>query len=96
MRTTPTLLLLAGLCAGTGLRAAPDDAFQCLIEPYRKIEIRSSVEALIDTVHVQRGSVVRKGQRLVDLLADGTGIMLLGAAGKHDGPTRVGVGDVCP
>lgn len=67
MRTTPTLLLLAGLSTCAGLRAAPDDTFQCLIEPYRKIEIRSSVEALIDTVHVQRGSVVRKGQRLVDL-----------------------------
>jgi hypothetical protein len=54
----------------TALRAAPNDEFQCLIEPYRKIEIRSAVEALIDTVHVQRGSVVRKGQRLVDLQAD--------------------------
>lgn len=70
MRTTTALLLLAGLCAGTGLRAAPDDEFQCLIEPYRKIEIRSAVEALIETVHVQRGSVVRKGQRLVDLQSE--------------------------
>jgi len=65
MRTT-LALLLCGLC-GYAVAQTAQDEYQCLIEPYRKIEIRSSVEALIDTVHVQRGSIVRKGQRLVDL-----------------------------
>lgn len=58
--------LLAGLATAAAAQG-PDGDYQCLIEPYRRIEIRSSVEALIDQVHVQRGSVVRKGQRLVDL-----------------------------
>lgn len=42
-------------------------AHACLIEPYQKIEVRSPVEALIEAVHVDRGSIVRKGQVLVTL-----------------------------
>lgn len=62
-----TLFLVALAPCGTAW-AAPGE-YQCLIEPYQKIEIRSSVEALIETVHVQRGSTVRKGQALVQLNA---------------------------
>lgn len=62
-----TLFLMALAPCGTAW-AAPGE-YQCLIEPYQKIEIRSSVEALIETVHVQRGSTVRKGQALVQLNA---------------------------
>lgn len=58
--------LLAGLAFATAIHAASAD-YQCLIEPYQKIEIRSSVEALIEAVHVKRGSTVRKGQPLVQL-----------------------------
>lgn len=65
-RTTTAVALLASL-AGAATAQALDGEYQCLIEPYRRIEIRSAVEALIDKVHVQRGSVVRKDQRLVDL-----------------------------
>lgn len=65
LRTTAAILL-ANLVAAGGAQAL-DGEHQCLIEPYRRIEIRSAVEALIEQVHVQRGSVVRKGQRLVDL-----------------------------
>lgn len=61
-----TAALLSSLATAVAAQALDGD-HQCLIEPYRRIEIRSSVEALIDQVHVQRGSVVRKGQRLVDL-----------------------------
>jgi len=66
--TSTAALLSCLLVAGTA--HALDGQYQCLIEPYRKIEIRSAVEALIDTVHVRRGSVVRKGQRLVELQAN--------------------------
>jgi len=41
--------------------------YACLMEPYRKIEIRSPVEALIQSVEVDRGSHVAAGQVLVRL-----------------------------
>lgn len=66
--TTKTASLLASLVLAAHAQAAPGE-HQCLIEPYQKIELRSVVEALIETVHVQRGSVVRKGQPLVQLNA---------------------------
>jgi len=58
---------LLTLLVTAGPARALDGEYQCLIEPYRRIEIRSSVEALIDQVLVQRGSSVRKGERLVEL-----------------------------
>ncbi len=64
--TSAAVVVLACLVAAGPARALEGE-YQCLIEPYRRIEIRSAVEALIDKVHVQRGSVVRKGERLVDL-----------------------------
>lgn len=64
-KSTLLALLAASLLAGTA--QAADGEYQCLIEPNQRIEIRSSVEALIDQVLVKRGSVVRKGQRLVEL-----------------------------
>ncbi|MBL8382296.1 MAG: efflux RND transporter periplasmic adaptor subunit [Burkholderiales bacterium] len=67
--TLRTVLFLFVLAAAGGARAAAPAEHQCLIEPYRKIEIRSPVEALIDAVRVERGSVVKKGQVLVQLNA---------------------------
>jgi len=58
--------LLLGCALATTAQAA-DGEHQCLIEPNQRIEIRSAVEALSDRVLVQRGSVVRKGDRLVEL-----------------------------
>lgn len=46
------------------------DAFECLLEPVQVVEIRSSVEGLIQRVHVQRGEEVRAGQVLVELESD--------------------------
>lgn len=57
-------LVLAGAVQATG---AP---FECLIEPWQVVEIRTPVDGLIDKVHVQRGDTVRRGQPLVDLLSD--------------------------
>lgn len=50
-------------CAGT----AAGEEFDCLIEARQKVEIRSSVEAVIESVRVQRGDFVSKGQLLVTL-----------------------------
>jgi RND family efflux transporter MFP subunit len=44
-----------------------ENIYECLIEPNQRIELRSSVEALIDKIHVDRGDRVKKGQVLIDL-----------------------------
>ncbi|UCH46876.1 MAG: efflux RND transporter periplasmic adaptor subunit [Betaproteobacteria bacterium] len=41
--------------------------FDCLIEARQTVEVRSSVEAVIEKIHVRRGDYVRKGQVLVNL-----------------------------
>jgi len=51
----------------TGTVLADDAGYACLIEPYQKVELRSSVEAQIEKVFVERGSFVKKGQLLVQL-----------------------------
>src|SRR3989344_1594517 len=43
------------------------NSFECLIEPHQVVEIRSSVEGLIDKIHVKRGDKVKLGQVLVQL-----------------------------
>jgi RND family efflux transporter MFP subunit len=56
----PALLLFA-----TSAAAATE--FDCLIDARQTVEIRSSVEAVIESVKVQRGSVVTRGQVLATL-----------------------------
>ena len=56
--------LFASANSGTA-EAAPD--YDCMIEARQNIEIRSPVEAVIESVRVRRGDVVRKGQVLVTL-----------------------------
>ncbi|HEX2197009.1 MAG TPA: efflux RND transporter periplasmic adaptor subunit [Burkholderiales bacterium] len=53
----------ASLLAGT---AVADD-YDCMIEARQSVEIRSSVEAIIESVRVRRGDVVKKGQVIVTL-----------------------------
>lgn len=65
----PALLVFVAL-AVPGLAAPARGAdFDCMIEARQTIEIRSSVEAVIESVKVERGSVVSKGQVLVTLQA---------------------------
>jgi len=47
--------------------ALPGRGFACLIEPTQRIELRSPVEARIDSILVERGDEVKKGQLLVQL-----------------------------
>jgi len=46
------------------------EEFECLVEPWQVVELRPSVEGVIETVRVQRGDVIRKGQVLVELQSD--------------------------
>lgn len=55
---------LFGLCSVT---LAEERFHACLVEPFQKIEIRSPVEALIKRINVDRGTLVSKGQVLVEL-----------------------------
>ena len=59
-------VVLAGalLLAAPALQANP---YECLIEPNQSIEIRSSVEGVIEKVFVKRGDRVRAGQVLAQL-----------------------------
>jgi RND family efflux transporter MFP subunit len=47
--------------------AAGGGQFDCLIEPYRTITVRSPVIGVIDKLYVARGSAVRQGEPLVRL-----------------------------
>ncbi len=62
-------LVQAAAIAGPLLFATPTLAreFDCLIEARQSVEVRSSVEAVIEKIHVKRGDFVRKGQVLVSL-----------------------------
>ena len=53
------------------ITAAPASAgsFECLMDAWQTVEIRSPAEGLIDKVYVQRGDPVRKGQPLVELVS---------------------------
>jgi RND family efflux transporter MFP subunit len=73
MRLRRLRILGIALCAiGAIIACASASAagFECLIEPYQVVEIRSSVEGLIEKVNVKRGDHVRKGQVLVQLVSD--------------------------
>lgn len=59
------MLLLVIAASPAAVRAA--QTAECLIEPYQRLEIRSPVSGLIRAVHADRGSVVHKGQVLIEL-----------------------------
>lgn len=66
MNSLRNLVLFTVFCIPS-LGHAEDRFNACLVEPSRKIEIRSPIEALITRINVGRGSLVRKGQVLVEL-----------------------------
>ena len=59
-----------GLVMGLATAGTSAASFECLIEPWQVVEIRSPVEGLIDKITVQRGDTIRKGQLLVELQSD--------------------------
>jgi RND family efflux transporter MFP subunit len=70
MKPALTLVVtaLASACAiAQPAKPAVTAGYDCLIEPNQRIEIRSPANALIDKILVDRGSVVRAGDLLVQL-----------------------------
>lgn len=67
--TFPIYRSLLTLLPALAMVPAAARGFDCLIEPRQMIELRSPVEGLIDTVQVERGATVRKGQVLVTLVS---------------------------
>lgn len=65
---TSGLLVVAALALPSAAKAAAEE-FGCLIEAAQTVEVRSPVAGLLQTVHVRRGDVVRRGQRLVSIEA---------------------------
>jgi RND family efflux transporter MFP subunit len=65
--------------------------FDCLIEPSQTVDIRSPVSGLIEKVHVERGSVVRKGTVLVTLesTVERAAVELARFRSSMDGPVQV-------
>ena len=60
--------LVVPACAGLlALPASAAPGYDCMIEARQTVEIRSSVEAVIESVKVQRGSLVTKGQIIATL-----------------------------
>ncbi|MBI3917580.1 MAG: efflux RND transporter periplasmic adaptor subunit [Betaproteobacteria bacterium] len=58
------LALMSPLMAGAAIAASEHD---CMILPRQQIEIRSPVEAMIESVRVRRGDLVTKGQVVATL-----------------------------
>lgn len=46
---------------------AADAGFECLLEPWQLIEVRSPVDGIIANITVNRGDTIRRGQTLVEL-----------------------------
>jgi len=61
-------LTLLVLCLAAFAAAAADE-YDCLIEARQSLEIRSSVEGVIEAVHVKRGATVKKGQLVASLFS---------------------------
>jgi RND family efflux transporter MFP subunit len=82
-------------CAGGTLAAEPALAseFDCMIEARQTVEIRSSVEAVIETVRVRRGDLVKKGQVLVTLESGPERAALALAQGRAQNQGEIKVGE---
>jgi cobalt-zinc-cadmium efflux system membrane fusion protein len=65
MKKLLTFLILSA-CAGTASAQAP---LRCVIEPDRSAEVGSAVIGVVETVYVERGDMVQKGQLLAQLRA---------------------------
>jgi RND family efflux transporter MFP subunit len=61
------LVVAAGAVAGTAPAARSADAYDCLIEARQTVDVRSPVEGVIESLKVQRGDTVKKGQLLATL-----------------------------
>lgn len=66
MKPPFVVLILLGISA-VNTTSSEAAEFDCIIEPRQVLEIRSPLEGLIETMHVDRGDLVSKGQILAEL-----------------------------
>ena len=66
-RTKPMLALGLWAAAQGVLAQAAEPGFECLLEPWQLIEVRTPVDGIIAAISVQRGDSIRRGQPLVEL-----------------------------
>jgi RND family efflux transporter MFP subunit len=59
-----SVLVSASIVFGTTVSA---DQLDCLIEPHEVVNLSSPVEGVLEKVHVERGSIVKKGQIVAQL-----------------------------
>lgn len=74
--------VLASAVSAVLALAAPTAQAQrddCLIQPWQQVDIRSPVGGLIKALHVERGSMVARGQLLVELDSGVESVMLASA-----------------
>lgn len=57
----------AALCAGVSFAADAPLEFDCLVEARQDIAVRSPVEGVIESVQVERGSLLKRGQLIATL-----------------------------
>lgn len=70
LRPVMALILVATVQAATAaVPATPvaEAGFECLLEPWQVIEVRSPADGIIAAIRVSRGDSIRRGQVLVEL-----------------------------
>jgi len=66
--TTIALFALLVASAFAPAHAAVAESYECIIEPHVEVEVSSAVAGIVDTVDVERGDTVKKGQVLMRLV----------------------------
>jgi membrane fusion protein, heavy metal efflux system len=66
LRKITAVLFVSALVTGFSATAA-QPPLRCVIEPDRAAEIGSAVIGVVDTIHVERGDIVREGQLMAQL-----------------------------
>lgn len=66
MKQRFSLIVLLGISIAGPPQAGAAE-FDCIIEPSKVLEIRSPLEGLVETIKVDRGDIVAKGQVLAEL-----------------------------
>lgn len=67
MRSLMVLIWAFAAPAAVVAVSAQDTGFECLIEPWQVIEIRTSVDGIIAAISAHRGDTITRGQPLVEL-----------------------------
>jgi RND family efflux transporter MFP subunit len=80
--------VLAGV-SGSALAGRASQPLGCLIEPYRVTDVGSQVIGVIESIHVERGEWVRKGQVIAMLRSDVERAAVAIAASRVQGEAEV-------